>query len=384
MKTTAIHDKRDAAGRALDAQILAYIGGADFDAPIDVTEERGDTEFSRLALDVFAYQFERNAPYRRYCQRLGVEPSHASTWRDVPAVPAASFADARLACFPPDRTALTFVSSGTGSAGARVSRHELDAAELYEASLSSHYRAMALPAVPTLRHVFLAPAYADAQTSSLSFMLSALHERFGTQFDGFFVRNGELDFEALSTALSRSSPCIVFGTAFAFVHFADRCRAAGRRFSLAPGSAVIETGGFKGKSREVARDDLYAWFEELLAVPPQNCLSEYGMCELGSQWYDANIADLYARRPPRRHIKVGPHWTRITIVDPVTALPVAAGETGLLQIFDLCNRGSVCAVLTGDLARERDGGIEILGRHPGAPPKGCSIAADAMLGGAGA
>ena len=81
------------------------------------------------------------------------------------------------------------------------------------------------------------------------------------------------------------------------------------------------------------------------------------------------------------YVKIGPHWTRTTIVDPVTALPVSAGEIGLLQIFDLCNRGSVCAVLTGDLAREHDGGVEIIGRHPGAPPKGCSIAADAMLGG---
>jgi hypothetical protein len=105
------------------------------------------------------------------------------------------------------------------------------------------------------------------------------------------------------------------------------------------------------------------------------------MCELGSQWYDTNLADVSAGRKPRRHVKIGPHWTRTLIVDPVTNLPLASGETGLLQIFDMSNRGSVAAVLTGDLARERDGGIEIVGRHPGAPPKGCSIAADANLRG---
>jgi hypothetical protein len=212
-------------------------------------------------------------------------------------------------------------------------------------------------------------------------MLSAIDLRFGGPGGGFFVHGDALNFDGLCAALSAERPCVVFGTAFSMVHFADRCRTNRVNFSLAPGSRVVETGGFKGKSREVARDDLYESFEELLGVRPEMCLSEYGMCELGSQWYDANLADLNAGRNTRRHVKIGPHWTRTVIVDPLTALPSPPGETGLLQIFDLSNRGSVASILTGDLARERDGGLEILGRHPGAPPKGCSIAADAMLGG---
>jgi hypothetical protein len=373
MKTTNFRDNRDEAGHARDARILAFMNGS-----------KDDDAFDRLARDVFAYQFERNAPYRRYCRRLGGDPSHASTWRDIPAVPAASFGDARLASFDPGRCVLDFISSGTTSGGARASRHELDSAELYDAALSAHYRSLVLPDVPAMPHVFIAPPFSHAPASSLSYMLSMLEMRFGAPGGGFFVHDDVLDFDGLSAALSSETPRVVFGTAFSFVHFADKCRAVGVRFSLAPGSRVVETGGFKGKSREIERDDLYRSFEDLLGVNPDMCVSEYGMCELGSQWYDANIADQVAEAAPRHHVKLGPHWTRTLIVDPVTALPVAAGDTGLLQIFDLCNRGSVCAVLTGDLARERDGGIEILGRHPGAPPKGCSIAADAMLGGSGA
>jgi hypothetical protein len=371
MKTTDIRDNRDEVGRALDARILAYIEGLN-----------DEITFDRLALDVYAYQFERNRPYRRYCERRGGDPSRASSWRDIPAVPAASFGDARLACFDPDRSVLTFVSSGTTSAGARASRHELDSTELYDTALSTQYRALVMPDVPAMPHVFIAPPFAHARSSSLSYMLSMLESHFGAKGGGFFVHDGALDFAGLCKALSGEAQRVVFGTAFSFVHFADKCRASGLRFSLAPGSRVVETGGFKGRSREIARDDLYRSFEELLGVNPDMCVSEYGMCELGSQLYDANIADMAAGRTPRRHVKIGPHWTRTTIVDPVTALPLPAGETGLLQIVDLCNRGSVCAILTGDLARERDGGIEILGRHPGAPPKGCSMAADAMLGGA--
>jgi hypothetical protein len=370
MKTTNIRDERDATGRALDARILAYIDGVN-----------DDSSFEQLAREVYAYQFERDPPYRRYCERRASDPSCVSSWRDIPAVPAASFADTRLACFSPERSVLTFVSSGTSTAGARASRHELDCAELYDAALTAQYRALVLPDVAAMPHVFIAPPFAHAPASSLSYMLSTLDLRFGSPCGGFFVRDGALDFDGLSAALSGDAPRVVFGTAFSFVHFADKCRVSGVRFSLASGSRVVETGGFKGRSREIARDDLYRSFDELLGVDPDMCVSEYGMCELGSQWYDANIADKVADRQPRHHVKIGPHWTRTTIVDPVTALPVAPGETGLLQIFDLCNRGSVCAVLTGDLARERDGGIETLGRHPGAPPKGCSIAADAMLGG---
>jgi hypothetical protein len=373
MKTTSIRDNRDEAGRALDARILAYIGGVN-----------DDSTFDRLAREVYGYQFECNAPYRRYCERRGSDPSRASSWLDIPAVPAASFADARLACFSPEHRVLTFVSSGTSTSGTRASRHELDSAELYEAAIASQYRALVLPDVRAMPHVFIAPPFADAPASSLSYMLSKLESRFGEHGGGFFVHDDALDFDGLSKALEGEAPRVVFGTAFSFVHFADKCRANGVRFSLASGSRVVETGGFKGKSREIARDDLYRSFEELLGVKQDLCVSEYGMCELGSQWYDANIADTMAGRTSRHHVKIGPHWTRTAVVDPVSALPLAPGEAGLLQIFDLCNRGSVCAVLTGDLARERDGGIEILGRHPGAPPKGCSIAADAMLGGGSA
>jgi hypothetical protein len=373
MKTTLIRDNRDDAGRTLDAEILAQIGGA-----------RDDGAFDRLALEVYAYQFERNGPYRRFCERMGSDPSRASSWRDVPAVPAASFADVRLACFGPDRAALAFVSSGTTSAGASASRHELDAAELYDASLLAQYKALVMPDVVAMPHVFLAPSFSEAPVSSLSYMLSTIDRRFGAPGGGFFVREDALDFSSVLAALSSGLPLVVFGTAFSFVHFADGCRAGGLHFSLAPGSRVVETGGFKGKSREVSRGDLYRSFEELFGVPPDFCVSEYGMCELGSQWYDANLADAFAGRESRRHVKIGPHWTRTVVVDPVTALTLPPGETGLLHIFDLSNRGSVCAILTGDLARERDGGVEILGRHPGAPPKGCSIAADAMLGSSGA
>jgi hypothetical protein len=81
----------------------------------------------------------------------------------------------------------------------------------------------------------------------------------------------------------------------------------------------------------------------------------------------------------RLDVKVGPHWAKAIVVDPVTAQPVERGAEGLIRIFDLSNRGSVCALVTGDLGIERDGGFVLLGRSAGAPPKGCSIDADELL-----
>lgn len=359
----------DAATSALDGRIAALID--------DQASDPGALDL--LALDLFAYQFERNAPYHRYCERLGRTPGAARSIADIPAIPTSAFANARIACFPPSATKLAFISSGTTSGG-KASVHELDTPALYERSLLAHYRACVLPDRARMRLIALAPPFEEAQESSLSYMLSSLSARASEPGGGFFVRGDAIDVEGLERVLSAGAgPAVVFGTAFAFVHFFDRCRAQGRRFAMAAGSRVVETGGFKGKSRAVARDELYAQFETLLGVPRDHCLSEYGMCELGSQWYDANVADVFAGRTPRRDVKIGPHWARVTIVDPVTTEPLARGETGLIQIFDASNRGSVSAILTADLGREVDGGFEMLGRSRSAPPKGCSIALDAML-----
>ena len=356
---------------ALDERIVDFIH--------DRSSDRA--AFDRLALEVFAYQYDRNDAYRRLCDRVGRTPATVGRWEDVPSVPTASFGDARLATFPPGDAVLRFVSSGTTTAGARPSIHELDTTALYDASLQAHFDEMVVPDRLPLRIIALVPTFEAAQHSSLSYMVAMLIRRRGAGGSGWFVDDDGIRFDALCDALARSddAPALVFGTAFSFVHLFDRLRAARKRFVLPPASRVVETGGFKGRSRVVERDELYAAFGEMLGVERDRCVSEYGMCELGSQWYDATIADSVAGRRIRPDVKVGPHWARTSIVDPVTADPVPPGAQGLLRVFDLSNRGSVASIITGDLAHAVDGGFVLLGRHPGAPPKGCSIDADVLL-----
>ncbi|MBC5824195.1 MAG: long-chain fatty acid--CoA ligase [Candidatus Eremiobacteraeota bacterium] len=354
----------------LDARIRRFIGRKD-------PTELG---FERLALDVFAHQYECNRPYRHHCDRVLRDPSAVRSWRDVPAVSAASFADARLACFPPKRTALTFVSSGTTSAGARPSHHELETPAIYDASLLTHFQARAMPDCASGTLFALVPPFTDAPQSSLAYMISKIAAVFGTGEGGHFVNREGLDFDGFAAALERcSEPAVLFGTALAFAEVILRFDAAGRRFRLPIGTRIVETGGFKGVAREIPRAQLYEGFGRVFGVARVLCLSEYGMCELASQWYDANLDDYFAGRRPRIDVKVGPHWARVVVVDPVTGRPVPSGDPGLLQFFDLANRGSVSAVLTADVGRECEGGIELIGRSSAQPPKGCSIAADALL-----
>jgi hypothetical protein len=364
-----VHTDAAKAAAELDQDISAYI----------LSEDGGsETVFTDLALRLFAYQYAHNPPYRAFCDQRGVTPSDVRRWQDIPAVSAASFADARLACFPPERTALRFVSSGTTRAGGRPSVHELETTRLYDLSLSRQFARWVLPDRDVMPMFCLAPPFEDAPHSSLSYMLSRLRQRYAAG-GGFFVHGDCLDADALCRALAAvDEPALVFGTAFAFVHFIDFCRARGIRFDLPPGSRILETGGFKGRSRTVERDDLYADLSALFGVSAPLCLSEYGMCELGSQWYDASLRDTILGAPPRDGLKMGPHWARIAAVDPVSGADVPPGKPGLLQVVDLANRGSVAAVVTGDLVRLQDGGFVYLGRSPAAPPKGCSLTMETL------
>ena len=141
----------------------------------------------------------------------------------------------------------------------------------------------------------------------------------------------------------------------------------------------METGGFKGRSREMPRAELYAAIEERLGVPSARIVNQYGMTELGSQFYDSVL-----RFPATERRKLGPPWARVRLVDPATGEDVPDGEAGMIVVVDLANTGSVLALETADLGRRVGDGFEVLGPRRGAEARGCSIAADEMLAREGA
>jgi hypothetical protein len=340
-----------------------------------------DARFARGALALFAFQFERCAPYRRFCERRGVTPESVRDWREIPAVPTGAFKEVPLRGFPAEATVKVFRTSGTTTAA----RGELalDTLALYEASLLPTFRRFLLPELAPgarARILALAPPPEEAPDSSLTHMFAVAIAALGAPGSGFFVAGGALRTAELLAALRepRPEPLLVAGTAFAFVHWLDALAAAGERLRLPAHARLMETGGFKGRSRALPREALHAALAERLGVPEARIVNQYGMTELGSQFYDSTLAEPAA---PRR--KLGPPWARVRIVDPESGREAAPGAVGVIEVFDLANTGSVAALRTADLGRRAGDGFEVIGREPGAEARGCSLGAELLLAGAG-
>ncbi len=363
----------DPARAALDAELLAWMREG------WVEDER---RFARLALELFAFQFEHCAPYRRFCRGRGATPATVASWREIPPVPTGAFKELDLASFPLEREVHRFRTSGTSTV--RRGTLHLDTLELYEASLLPAFRRHVLPDLgegerAALR--VLAPSAEEAPESSLSHMFAVVLRELGTPDSGFAVSGGALETQRLLLDLERaeasSAPLVLCGTAFATVHLLDAMEERGARFALPPGSRLMETGGFKGRAREVTRDALYGRIEERLGIPATRCVNQYGMTELSSQFYDSVLL-----QPGARRRKLAPPWARVRVVDPASGAGAAPGAEGAIVVFDLANAGSLLAVQTADLGRELGDGFEVLGREPGAEARGCSLAADELLAGA--
>lgn len=331
-------------------------------------------EVERLAVRLFQWQYAHNAVLARVAD-AALDGREVTGIDEVPAVPTDVFKHARVACFAPERTVRTFRTSGTTQE--LRGEHPFEELALYEAAAESAARRWLLPR-NTYRFVLLASDEGEAPDSSLSFMLARFAERWGTSDRAFFIARGTLDAEGAERALDEAArdgfPVALLGATYGFVHLVDAMGA--RAVSLPEGSVVMPTGGFKGRSREVAPDAFHAMLQGRFGVSRAQIVGEYGMTELTSQAYEAHAegcAPGEFRAPP---------WTRVTAVDPVSLERVADGEVGLIRVVDLANVGSSVAIQTSDLGRVTARGFEVLGRAPGAAPRGCSRALDAALSGA--
>jgi hypothetical protein len=358
--------------RALHARARAFVLAFEAGAPMPES-------FDALACDLARHQHDANPGYARLCARRGVDVAMLSRATLAPAVPTDAFKLTRVFAFAEaDATAL-FRTSGT-TIGQR-GRHFFRDASTYDAAAVAFGRRSLWPrgaahdASARLPILVLGPPPAEMPDSSLVHMMEAFRATFGeaaTDEQTYFVRDGTIELAAFDERVAKlvveDTPALLLGTSFAFVHFID---ALGEdTFRLPQGTRVMQTGGFKGKSREVDAPTLKKEIARVFCIDPQDVVSEYGMTELSSQFYTRGAA-LY----------VEPPWARVTPVDPESLEPVKDGEIGIARITDLMNVDSAVSVLAQDRVRRVEGGFELLGRLPGAPPRGCSIAADEMLGG---
>lgn len=312
-----------------------------------------EESFAALALAVFRYQVTHNSIYARFVELLRVDPASVIRMTDIPHLPIALFKQYRLQSGQWSAVR-TFTSSGT--TGATTSHHLLRDEEWYRTNARRAFelRYGSLTGRPVLA---LLPAYLERTGSSLVFMADDFIRTSGHPDSGFFLDN----LGGLAAILQRINSLdgprpLLIGVSFALLDLAERFPGDYSRF------IVMETGGMKGRRREMTRPELHGVLKEAFGVT--HIHSEYGMTELLSQAY----APQNGRFLPAPTLRAA---TR-QLTDPLS--PTIPGKTGPLNLTDLANLDTVSFIATDDLGRVYpDGSFEVLGRMDASDLRGCNL-----------
>jgi hypothetical protein len=337
--------------------------------------------FDSLACDIARFQVASDNGLDRLLRSRGCKPEMLQVASDIPGIPTDAFKLRRIACHAAAADTIVFRTSGT-TVGAR-GEHPMRTTATYELAALAWARTMLLPDQERLHMLLLAPPPAQAPDSSLGFMLALFARSFGLStrwlIDGATSRIDDVH-EAVLSVTRLGGPVLLAGASFGFVHLLDAL--GGDRIPLPAGSRVMQTGGFKGKSREVQQDELRREIAAAFGIDEQSVLGEYGMTELSSQAYEGTLRSALGCGAPSGPAGVyfPPPWMRVIAVDPETLAPVGEGRSGIARVVDLANIDSAVVVQTADEIRSKAGGFELLGRAAAAPARGCSIGIDEILG----
>lgn len=347
-----------------------------------------------LVIDLLEYQRLHHPLYGRYCRLHGRE-ERGTTILDYPPLPVESFKRADICPFDKSLVTAEFYSSGT-TEGIR-SIHKFRDPGLMQRSIVYTFTSFVSGALHPKSRVFsLMPSSQDNPHSSLGYMIDALMRILGSESSGhFFNMSSGLDVsglcEALERAYAENAPVHLMGPAFSYVEFLDAT--SGHSFKSVPGSCLLETGGYKGRVREIPKSELRDMLSERLNIPRRAIYGEYGMCELSSQGYEISALNTHGELPDEG-LYIFPGWMKCILYHPETMQPVLPGHEGQIALLDLCNLDSAAFILTGDVGiledlpeslRSRVPGhpshaLRLLGRASTAVPKGCSMAWEEWAG----
>ena len=309
-------------------------------------------EFETLALEIFRFQFAKNKVYRQFCRLLEREPEKVTTTEQIPFLPIEFFKSHEILSSE-DPVKVTFTSSGT--TGSSTSSHPVTDPRTYEESFRKGFEKF-YGDISEYAVLALLPSYLERQGSSLIFMIRDLIERSGNSHSGFYLHDLEELKEKLIKLDAAGQKVLLIGVSFALLDLVESFS-----FQL-KNTIVMETGGMKGRRKEMVREELHSILAKGFGVDKIH--SEYGMTELLSQAYSKGEG-----------IFECPPWMRILIRDPEDALELLpSGKTGGLNVIDLANINSCSFIATQDLGKFLpDGRLEILGRFDNSDIRGCNL-----------
>ncbi|MFA8435936.1 MAG: acyl transferase [Marinifilaceae bacterium] len=311
-----------------------------------------EQEFEQKALDVFRYQAENNKVYKEYLQLLHTNISEVKTVKQIPFLPIEFFKSRTVVSSEMEAKAI-FTSSGT--TGKFTSRHYVPDLSIYEDSFKKGFELYYGP-IQDYCVLALLPSYLEREGSSLIYMMEHLIKDSGHPKSGFYLHNHEELVATLKELKQTNQKVLLLGVSFALLDLAENYQ-----LNLED-VIVMETGGMKGRRKEITREELHAFLCERLGT--KQIHSEYGMTELLSQAYSKGNS--LFQTPP---------WMKILIRDTYDPFSYEKqGRTGGVNVIDLANIHSCAFIETKDLGRiHPDGSFEILGRFDHSDIRGCNL-----------
>ncbi len=318
--------------------------------------------FDSIALEVFRFQAEYNRVYADYLRYLRCSPDQVTALHEIPFLPVSFFKRHQVITGSEMQFERVFESSGT--TGSETSRHYVGDTDLYE-QLSVRIFERSYGPLSGFHILALLPSYLERSNSSLVYMVQHFMKLSGSQFSGFYLD----DFEALNRKLAEirqvadGRKVLLVGVTFALLDWADNFEKSNQPAAGLPDIIVMETGGMKGRRREMLRQEVHSLLREKLGIAAVH--SEYGMTEMVSQAYAQKNGIFRYSDSLKVLIR--------DITDPFTIR--TDGQTGGINIVDLGNLGSCSFIETSDIGRSDAGSgtFEILGRLDNSDIRGCNL-----------
>ena len=309
-------------------------------------------DFRDCALQIFRYQFENNPVYRSFCDLLYVHPSDVRSIAQIPFLPI-EFFKTHAVHNQKENPQFFFTSSGTSQT--TVSKHYVADINEYIQSFTSGFT-LAYGDIKEYVILALLPSYLEREGSSLTYMVDYLIKASGNEHSGFYLDNHFALSEKIKQLEQQGQKTLLIGVSFGLLDLLENYT-----FNLSH-TLVMETGGMKGKRKELVREELHQVLKQGFGV--SHIHSEYGMTELLSQAYSKGDGLFFS-----------PPWMKIVARDPEDPFAILPpNKTGGLSIIDLANKNSCPFIATQDLGKVReDGSFTVAGRFDNSDIRGCNL-----------
>ena len=320
--------------------------------PTDIFDISNSEEFQAKALEIFRYQYTHNEVYREFCELLNKYPSVVKSVEEIPFLPIEFFKTHKVVSAN-NPSEITFSSSGT--TGQTTSKHYVTDLSIYETSFREGF-SLYYGDIQDYAILALLPSYLEREGSSLIYMVEDLIKTSENPHSGFYLNDLDKLVEKLNLLEEQGQKTLLIGVSFALLDLAEKFPMALKH------TVIMETGGMKGRRKEMIRAELHGILKKAFDV--EKIHSEYGMTELLSQAYSTGNG-----------IFECPPWMKILIRDPEDALSLLpGGKSGGINVIDLANINSCSFIATQDLGKDLgDGKTEILGRFDNSDIRGCNL-----------